>query len=292
MKKAFCFLLFSCFLIMLFPEAADGAGFSLGLRFYGGLQTLSGGDLNSGMSGISRLLEIQAGLAGLSVDGSYKDLRWSLLGGGDLIVHFAPWIGLEIGGGYGLAARESVISYSGAFDSGQWTVKPSAAVVPVRAGLSLLIPLGSGLSLSAHGGAGYYLATVETFFRLESESTGLWSQETQKATAKGIGFHGGLGLEIRVARFLALLIEGQGRLARLDGFEGDLNTTNSLGSADKRSGTLYHFQVNLPPGLSQSSVSLLTIFDTLPSGAGLSAVRPARVDFGGFGAAVGFVIRL
>ncbi|MBN2198779.1 MAG: outer membrane beta-barrel protein [Candidatus Aminicenantes bacterium] len=292
MKPMSRFLLFSCFLFLFIPTAAYPSGMSLGFRLYGGLHSIAGGDLNSGLSGLSRLLEIQAGQAGMSVDGSFQDVSWSLTGGLDLILQFTPWLGLEIGGGYCQASRESVVRYNGAPDAGQWTIKPTAAAFPVRAGLTLLVPLGSGLSLSAHGGAAYFLASAKTSFRLESEATGQWSQETQDTTARGIGWYGGVGLEIRISRGLFFLIEAQGRLARIDGFEGDLSASNSLGAEDNRSGTLYHFRVNLPPGYSESGVNLLYIFETAPAGGGLTDVRPAQVDFGGFGAAVGLMIRL
>jgi len=292
MKKKHLFVFLSCFLFLLASSAAYPSGISLGFRLYGALHSMSGGDLNSGMSGRSKFLEIQADLAGMSVDGAYQDIRWGLVGGGDLLVHFANWVGLEVGGGYCQASKESVVRYDGPPDTGRWTIKPSASAVPVRAGLFFLLPLTSGLSLSAHGGAMYLMATAETSFRLESDVTGMWMQETQKATASGIGYYGGLGLEIRIAPGFFFLVEAQGRLARLDGFEGNLIVTNSLGGSDGRSGTLYHFQVDLPPGLSASSVNLIEIFEEAPTGSGWLDVRPARVDFDGFGAAFGFIIRL
>jgi len=285
-------LLFFSLLVLLVPSAAYPFGLSLGFRFYGGLHSMSGGDLNSGMAGQSKLYEIQADMAGMSVEGEYQDLRWGYIGGGDLMIHFAPWIGLEIGGGYSLASRESIVSYAGTPDEGQWTVKPSAASLPIRAGFFFLVPFGSGLSLSVHGGAAYTLAAVETFFRVESEFTGMWRQETQKATAEGIGFYGGLGLEIRVAPRFFFMIEAQYRMAELDGFEGDLDISNSVGSTDKRSGTLYHLEVQLPSGISEPSVNLLLTSEQTPTGYGLLDVRPARVDFSGLGIAAGFVIRL
>ncbi len=292
MKTKNLFILLSCVLFLLIPSAAFPSGLSLGFRFYGGLHSLSGGDLNTGMAGQSKLFEIQAGLAGMDVDGEFEDVRWGFIGGGDLMISFAPWLGLEIGGGYVSASKESVIAYEGAPDEGSWTVKPSAAAVPIRAGLFVLFPIGSGLSVSVHGGAAYHLATVETAFRVESEVSGLWRGESVKASAEGIGFYGGLGLELRIAPGVFFLLEAQGRLARLDGFEGDLAMTDSLGSADGRSGKLYHFAVDLPSGLSESGLNWLSIYEEAPAGYGLSEVRPAQVDFGGLGFAAGFVIRL
>jgi len=283
--------IFFCFLFILLPAIAFPSGLSLGFRFYGGLQSTDGGDLNTGMAGLSKFYELQAGLGGMSLEGEYQNLGWGFHAGGDLLISLAPWIGLELGGGYSQVSKETVITYEGPPDEGRWTVKPAGSAIPIRAGLFFLVPLGPGLSLSAHGGAAYYMATVETLFRVESEVSGMWKQETQKATAEGIGFYGGLGLEIRIAPGIFFLIEAQGRLARLDGFEGDLDISNSIGSTDRRSGTLYHFEVALPPGLSESSVSWLYIDDEVPSGYGLSEVRPAKVDCGGLGFAAGGVIR-
>ncbi len=272
-------LFLCCFLFLLVPSVAFSSGISLGFRFYGGLQSMAGGDLNTGMAGLSKYYELQADLAGMSLEGEYQNLGWGFHAGGDLLISFAPWIGLELGGGYSQASKETVIAYEGPPDEGRWTVKPAASAIPIRAGLFFLVPLGPGLSLSAHGGAAYYLATVETLFRVESDAVGQWRQETQKATAEGIGFYGGLGLEIRISPGIFFLVEAQGRLASFDGFEGDLDFSTSDGSTDTRSGTLYHFEVALPPGLSESSLSWLYVYDEAPSGYGLSEVRLGKSGF-------------
>jgi hypothetical protein len=285
------FFLFFGLLLFLIPAVAFSSGLSLGFRFHGGLRTMSGGDLNTGMAGLSRYYEIQADLAGMSLGGEYQDLNRAFSIGGDLLVSFAPWIGFEIGGGYFQGSRESVIAYEGAPDEGRWTVKPSVSAVPFRAGLFFSIPVGRGLSFSAHGGAVYFLATAETSFRVESDVTGQWRQETQKATAEGIGFYGGVGLEFRIAPGFSFLLEAQGCLARLEDFTGDLDMSTSLGSEDKRSGTLYHLEVDLPPSLPESNLHWIYVYQDAPTGYGLSDVRPARVDFSGLGFSTGFVVR-
>jgi len=285
------FLFFPFFLLFL-SVAAFPSGLSFGFRFTGGMFSMSGGDLNTGMAGLSEYYSLIAEAGGMDLSGEFQDLHWGFHGGGDLLVSFAPWIGLEVGGGYFSASKESIVAFEGIPDEGRWTIKPSASIVPLRAGLFFLAPLGSGLSLSVHGGAVYALASVETSFRIESVGTDYWRLETQKSTAAGIGFYGGLGLEIRIAPGVFFLVEAQGQGLRLDGFEGDLNASYSFGATEARSGTLYDFDLDLPSGFSESKVNLLYIYEDAPSGYGLTNVRPAKVDFGGFGFAAGFVIRL
>jgi len=91
-------------------------------------------------------------------------------------------------------------------------------------------------------------------------------------------------LEFKITPKMAFILEGQGRYAKISGFEGTYEYTSSSGSWNaKGEGTLYYM-------LYDEKWPYLYICREKP-GAPYTNVREARVDFSGFTIRSGLKIR-
>jgi hypothetical protein len=195
--------------------------------------------------------------------------------GGELLLQFNPQLALGLGVGYLQASRSSslVISDAGKDYEESWSPKISA--VPVTLSLHYFVPLSGKIRLSLDAGVGYYFGkctdTQHIVFIGEFD-------RTYDTTASGIGFHGGLGLEIPVAPAVSIVFEARGRFAKLGGFKGSVASDSSTVTGD-----VWLADVNIG-----KTLTLIEVYDSTPSGAN---PRLAKLDFSGFSAVAGFVFR-
>jgi hypothetical protein len=259
----------------------------VGLKFYGGYGYLLGGEGNDGSKGYLDFWAAQAHVyGGYLASGEYKPFHYGLDAGGDLIIYFTPNIGLGFGGGYLQSSSSSTIDLTQPGGSASISTKPQVSAIPIRASLYISLPMGTSANLVLQGGAGYYLAKYEDIFRIEEGPD--WVQYDYKADGKGIGFHGGLGFELNIGPNIGLFLEGLARYAVIGGFEGTFDESIISGTVLSESGKLYFFKESDP---ALGTFSIILVNDTAPSGAGISDVHEAKIDFSGFAARAGFVFR-
>jgi len=106
-----------------------------------------------------------------------------------------------------------------------------------------------------------------------------------------LGFQGGLGLEYAVTDELALVVELQGRFARISSLKGKI-CAMSNNSLSKETGTLYYYQwAWFGDG---PWYPVLMVSESPPEGGigSFKDVREARLDLSGFALRIGLRIRL
>jgi hypothetical protein len=265
------------------PPAAC-ANISFSLKLYGGLDYLSGGDLNEGLKGMNDYYARYFWYYGLTKSGGeYKPVHLGLDFGGDFIIHITPALGIGLGAGYLQATTESTVTFAPVAADVKTT--PQASAVPLRLGLYLTLPAGAFANINFQAGLGYYLTKISYDFR--TSAAGVWYQYGIKAEANGLGFQGGIGLEFKFSPAISLFFEGQGRYARIGGFKGSITITDSLGGHASENGKLYYYKLTeLPLG----TFPVILVNDTVPYGSNITNVREAKIDFSGFSAVAGFII--
>jgi opacity protein-like surface antigen len=272
--------------VLIAPPTAGAQGFAV--KLFGGYNYMNGGDVKDGQKGILDYYTEFFPLLGYTAHQEYKPLRDAWDVGGDIIFYFTPNIGIGLGAGY-------IQSFTGASTLAltrpltttiDFTSTPKVSAIPIRASLYVAIPLGTGASLTLHGGAAYYLAKMQ--YVLKAAAGTDWEQVEIKADGKGIGFHAGIGLEVDLSSNLSFVVEGTGRLANIDGFTGTNMMTSSGGGSVSESGTLYFYKYNY--GV-LGTFSEIDLRDTVPSGPAYSDIREAKVDFSGFSARTGLILR-
>lgn len=280
-------------LIMLLPAlavaaaAADsGPGFKPGvsLRLYGGLNYLKGGDLNTGLKGFCDSVIYEYSLMGYSHSGGYQDLNMGEEVGAELVFQFGRHFGLGIGAGYCRASKRSEVTLTGS-DTDKFIFSPEANAIPIKAELIFFLPLSDSFRIALSAGPEYYLASMRADIRKESPSW--WSEWKQEADGQGIGFQGGIGLEIRLSRHISLLFEGKGRYAKIKDFKGTNVYTTSLGYQERKEGTLYYWLDNY----SFRPFPYIFVESDFPSHPWQQEARNAEIDFSGASLLAGLAFR-
>jgi hypothetical protein len=271
-------------LAILFPGSAYGSNISFSLRLYGGLNYISGGDLNEGLKGVNDYYAKYFWYFGLTQSGgAYNPVHLGVNFGGDFIIQITPTIGIGLGAGYLQGTSESNITFTPVAAAEKTTAKVSA--VPLRLGMYFTLPAGAVLNVNFHVGLSYYLAKVSYDFR--SSAPGSWEQSSVRADGNGLGFHGGLGFEFRLSPAVSFFLEGLGRYASISGFEGSGEKTDSYGDRGLDNGKLYYYKTYSG---TLGSFSAIFVHGSEPSGSSVSSVREARIDFSGFSAFAGIII--
>jgi opacity protein-like surface antigen len=269
-------------LLLAWPQAGNASLFEI--KIYGGYNYLDGGDLNVGMSGWLEAYKELGGLWGVNPQGDYQPFHGGLDIGGDLILHITPIVGIGLGGGLIQVGSNTEVTFPG----GQLRLKPRVTVIPLRAGIYFSLPVGSLVSLSLNGGAEYYLAKFKYTNREEGPT--YWKQSESNLDSRGkVGFFGGAGIEIKLSRNISFLLEGRGRIGRVDGFEGEHVASASYYPTAIETVKLWYANVNLPFQGWHKLVFLSNV--PIPPLPDFQDVRLARLDLKGFSALGGLVFR-
>jgi len=278
-------LIFVLPMLFVSPPNVRGSSLGIDLKLYGGLNYLSGGDFNTGLKGFTDYEGKYLWFFGLSpTGGEYNPVHGGMDLGGDLILRITPVWGVGIGAGYIRGTRDSEITY-GPVSAGMTTTATLSAV-PLRFGVFCALPLSSAIHIDLHAGLGYYLARASFTFR--PYTPGSWVLYKMDADGGGLGFHGGLGIELKVSPAIAFFLEGQGRYASLGGFEGTSSISGSGGGGTSASGTAYFF--TMVQGILGNFPGIF-VFNSAPGAPNFLNVREAKIDFSGFSVLAGVIFR-
>jgi opacity protein-like surface antigen len=266
-------LLFACGLAA--PAAAQSrTGFRLG----GGLGYFGGGDLNTGIQGMSDLYSTLYQAIGVNVQNGYKPVHLGMDLNGEFFFHLSPEFAIGFGVGYLSMAKDSSLDLSLGTESVSIGWKPKIQAIPLTLNLHYYIPVGGRVKLVVSAGAGFYMAKIDFTQNADSDT------DVYKMSANGFGAHGGLGMEVGLSSNVSLVIDLLGRLASISGFTGD----HTWSGGTEAGGKFYHFEGTFFP---YGTFPILTFSDSLPTGSTIANAREAKLDLSGFSAIAGFLFR-
>jgi len=254
------------------PDFFQGIGLSVKLT--GGLNYFSGGDIDKGTRGLCDLNADYISSIGYTV--RRKEIKHFHRGydiTADIIFNLKPQVGIGLGVGYIHANERNFIIFSGGLgDIHRLDMVPTISAVPIRLGLFFTLPIHRLVNVSFNGGTALYLTK---YCYVMSTPLGNMESLYYKASAKGLGFHGGIGFEVNLSPRAAFVIEGQGRYAKITNFKGTAKSSkyilyDYIGSEEK--GVLYYLEGQKYPSLA--------ILEEEPYG--YKTVRKATFDFSGF----------
>jgi len=277
MRRIFSIFTIAAFIGLCLP-AQSQAQSRFTFRLAGGLNMLDGGDLNTGAEGWFNSWETLAHHGGYGTSGEFSPAKLGLNFSGDFIFKFNESLGVGIGAGMLSASKESVMTVSGV-GGGDATHQIKASAVPLRLGLFYYLPIGPTMNVVFNAGLGYYLAKANFTMILTGAGTSTVEFDT---SGGGIGFHGGLGLEIALGSNLGILVDLSGRFASFAGFEG-----KQINDGTTMSGKLWAFDSSSYLG----NFHAIIVQAPTPSGPGISHAAEAKVSFTGFSLVAGFFFR-
>jgi len=260
-------------------QPSPQSGIRVELRLFGGVNYFSGGDVNEGVKGWIDLVYDDE-LSGYFVEGEAKPLHLGFGLGGDIIIYFTPNIGIGLGTEYLQGTRTSELTFYNTYE-GIFTNKLKISAIPIRLELFFTTPLSTEMNFILHAGPAYYLSKYS--FNSHYEENGYQEDMDQEATANALGFQGGIGFGFNFSPSVALIIEGQGRYAKIGGFEGTREHSDVFGWSYTEEGPLYYYEL-LTMG---KEYPLTRIHEEEPSDPYYSNLRDAEVDFSGFAILVG-----
>lgn len=265
------------FLLLFGPLVMDAG--PLKFRLFGSGNYIQGGDLNRGLQGWTDYWKANYNAQGYTQQtGSFNPVHQGFDVGGDVILLLSSHWGLGLGTEYIMATKSSTLTFQSATKEINWEILGKVEAVPAKLSLFYFIPVKDSLTIIFHAGVGYYSAKT----RLESRSD---SEYLIDANATGIGYHGGIGLEMKLFTGVYFFVEGAGRYASLSGFRGKVTITGDGGW----DGKLYYWEAK------HTYIDNFGYIDLLvgpPSGPAFKFVREAKIDFNGFSLRAGISIRL
>ncbi len=313
--KRLCLCLFCCAILLssgplsiLNAAEREPAKRTFSLVVRGGAGSLGVGDLNTTLTSINAAYDagreaypdyITGKFSGAS--GRFKD--W------EVEIQWVAWKGLSVG----VAVSGPVHLNSKGFISYLYTWTQAYSIqsevrmeAPIKLNLYYCFPIRSKLNLVLNGGVGLYRARMAQTYNWQRRylDTSQYGVDTDvignyhyDVSGHAIGLHCGVGLEYEFNDRFSIMAESQWRFAKLKSLKGSseyaTQTSNVYGGditssdSDSQTGYLYHYVVDL-----YGYEELAVYSDPSLAGGGVSGLRKASLDLGGFAFKIGLRIRL
>jgi opacity protein-like surface antigen len=268
MKKGTSAIVICFFLILLLPGISKAERF--GIKLTAGINYLEVGDPNASLKGFADFLKDWANGGGETIDGGIKKIHFGLDLEGEVVFYLTSRFGISVSSGY-IYGNKGVEENKIAFMNQTYSDGMKVSAIPVRLGVYYYLPLSSRIRFFLNGGAGYYFAKWSENYRNEFNSN-VFTRD-QKAKASGIGFHGGVGFELKLVPHIVFIFEGQGRYVKIGSFKGERDSAG-------RETTLYYWEQQIFANLDWYPKVDLWPYE--PFGVHIRNVREATVDFSGF----------
>jgi len=259
-------------------------GVGLTLRLAAGWSAFSGGDIDRGAMGMFDSSADDILSLGYTQESRIpKHLRSGFEAGGDIIYNLTNRIGIGLGADYIHATGDDLLTFHA---NDLRTIKmystPWFNAFSVRLGLFYSLPVSRWLTVRLNGGPALYFVKYD--FNRNVMISEFADDFYQQAKAKGLGFRGGLGLDIHLNERVAFLIEAQGRYAKISGFDGSEKFSHEVSgwpTTRETAGTLFYVEGEKYPGLTFLS----------DGASGGQNVRKAVLDLSGISLLAGLSFR-
>lgn len=274
-------------LFLLFSSFSLSFGIDISLKLSGGLSYIKLDDINRSLKGWEELWK--------KIILSRED--WEFAGGGagkfnigynfegEIIVSLSPHLAASFGVGliYGELTEEKIEVFIDTHSSTSSITRPTKVnALPLTFSGYFFFPLGKNLDVFIKGGTGLIWTKYierEGGKSLTADTYNYWWH--QEASAQGPVFLGGLGIIYRIDPSLGFFLEGGARWAKISGFQGE--------TPEGEEGDLYFLEEH-DPDLDHWHAKY-GIFTEEPTGDYFRSVKKAAVDFSGFSARIGLLIK-
>ncbi len=167
--------------------------------------------------------------------------------GADFIINITPTIGIGLGSGFIIMSSKKKISTTIKYPESWVTTEEKSSVaekykitaIPLNFNLYIFRPVGKSNKYTFFGyaGVGYYLGKLthvkeensfSNYESSDSSSKGEYNDNetlNEKAKCNSMGFHGGLGLEMKLSSAVSLGAEVFGRYVNFKNWEGEASTS-------------------------------------------------------------------
>lgn len=218
-------------------------------------------------------------------EGEVEKLHLGTAFEGDLLFFFTSRLAAGIGTGYiyGELSEEKTALTIDNVKKTSVLVRPAKInAFPLNVSAYYFFPLRKEMKLYVKGGLGLTWAKyVEREGKEKSEKKYTYEKYSKTATALGQSYFTSLGLMYEADPNVRFFIEGEARLAKISGFQGE--------TPGGEEGTLFFFEEYIPDlDFWQAQNKILT---EKPSGENFRSVQEAVADMSGFSVKIGLLIK-
>lgn len=260
-------------------ESGFFKGIGLTVKVSLGFNHIAAGEINDGIRGMVEYYKDLISEWGHYFDREVKPFHSGFDFGADAIYSLTSHIGIGLGLSYIQWERKSWLTLTEPKLLRRLESMPQVKAIPVRLGAFVTLPLFRKINVIFNAGPTYYFARYIYHMAYRPYSV------IQKASGKGLGFHGGIGLELEWNSRATFFIEYQGRYAKLNTFEGTEEII-SFGDRQTRKGLLcsveYMEGSEMGRGLAVYKEEEMLLYPN---------VKRADFDLGGFAIRVGAKVK-
>jgi opacity protein-like surface antigen len=261
------------------------------VKLSGGYGTMATGDYNSFGVGLNDLISILEAL-GATTEGEFNKINPGFEYEAEFILSLPAGFGVGVGVGYMQRGKITELSASiPLVGSASASIEPKITAIPVNISAYYFTPGVAPLKFFVYGGFGYYFGKLATDIREASTPSAFWSEQEAKLKDQSFGFHGGVGLEFKVASRIALFIEGRARYCKLTSWNGDGTYEDSDGVTETDEGLMWYFEELDQNYGSGKWLPAITIATDSPSGPNIRNAREFEVNLSGISLRTGIRIR-
>ncbi len=217
---------------------------------------------------------------------------------GELRLDISPKFALSIGTGYIAGKNKSEFETTGPPQSPfgyqhKFSFEPKIKIIPLKLGIYYTLPLRFGINLFLNGGLGYYFSKAY-LLKYHMLLYGGWGEDYDEydVSSNGLGVYGGIGFERNIGKSFALVLEFQGRYARIKNLKGKRSYYPAWQPPIEEEGILYVGERHLTNYGYDRYRPELIISPSRPSGDEFRNIREAVLDLSGFSLRAGIRIRL
>jgi hypothetical protein len=252
---------------------------TFGFSILAGANFAAVGDLNTGARGLA---DYYGAVQGTQGKGGVAGLHLTYILGAEVSYSLMPGLYLTFGADYFAGRRTSRVDFAAGDLPDAIVTRPKIQAMPIKVGIAYY-PLPY---LYVKGTLQYFFAKANYLYRREKET--FWQEWQGDAKTNGLGAGAAVGGEWEFYPGLFLVGEADFRFARIGGFKGKNISVNSEGESYTEQGTLYYYQARAG---SQGDFPLVFIRSDVPTEAGVSAPREAKVNFSGMSLKAGIRVR-
>jgi hypothetical protein len=272
------------------PSPAQEFPKKFSLTLSGGYGTIMGGDIPKVTDGLNATVRDLAAVSDFTVVATLAGAKWGPELEAELLFRPARSFGVSFGASNLRKAEDTRVAAE-IQAPGKISLNWAATyqVIPLRLSGCYFFELGQKMTAYAKAGIGYYFGRMTYTFRTEETLLGvsLWEQNEGEATASGLGFHAGLGLEYSLSATFALFIEAAGRYVNLK--EWSVENNSSTASGGEHETGIFWYGEELDSALGKYYATL-QVSEEKPTNPGLRNVKEAAVGFSGFALKAGLKI--
>ncbi|MFQ6083187.1 MAG: outer membrane beta-barrel protein [Candidatus Aminicenantia bacterium] len=272
------------------------------LKLTGGLAYVSVGDINRSIDSFNNGLKEAVRYSNDSLNGEIEELNYGFDWEAELRIDISDKVGIGFATGYIHLKNESSLTYTiRGWDRNEiniYSFEPKVTAVPLKLRVYYTLPVTPKSKLFLNGGIGYYFAKCSQGEKRKWRSviTDRWWNENKywEVNSGNFGFHGGIGIEYNLTKNLALMIEGEGRYAKIKKLKGK---GKWIWEPKEVNGTLYYYTwFDWRIGEWGEWYDGLAVFESVEAGnrrlVWERVLREAILDLSGFSLRVGIKIKL